>query len=273
MSKVRNFFKFFISRAFLINGTLAAAVIVVVTLLIFSSLNSYVEKEAIVTVPDFSGYYAHELPKLMEEKQLRAEIEYSFNPEREYGMVMEQDPPPGTSVKVNRRIYLIVNDTVPPLYQVPEKCFQSTRRLAEASLNGVGFVVKVSYIPYPDLDRVVYLKYNGKTLAPGDKLPYGAIIHMEVGQGKSSERVGIPDLRGLTREAANNILANASLSLGMIYSCEGCATAQDSAAAVIVGQNPAYVATGQILVGSEIGIYLKVGGDDAPPQDDPSSDQ
>lgn len=258
MSKVKNFFRFFITKTFLINLGIGVVLVPLLIWIIFGSLQSYVDKDAMVTVPDLSGYTVSEMQQVLTEKGLRWQIDYSFNPDLHYGAVMDQDPAPGTTVKDNRRIYVIANDTAAPLVQVNSNAFGSTRRLAEVTLVSAGFIVEPVYVPYPDLDKVVNLKYNGKVLKEGAELPYGSKIVMEVGKGNTGERTNIPNLYGLTILAANNILANASLNLGMITRCDGCNTAQDTTAATIVSQNPGYTASGMIGVGSEINVVLSL---------------
>lgn len=265
MSKFKNFIRFFKSKAFLLNLLVGIIVFPVILWLIFSSLDGYVDKEATVTVPDLTGYTVDEMQAVLDEKGLRTKIDYSFNPDLEYGLVMDQDPIPGTTVKFNRRIYIIANTTSPPLTKVNTNAFGSTRRLAEATLLAAGFIVEVKYIPYPDLDKVVNLKHNDRVLQEGDELPYGSKIVMEVGKGNTGERTSIPNLYGLTILAANNILSNASLNMGLIYRCDGCMTAQDTAAATIISQRPGYTATGMIMVGSEIEVGLSLNGGGAPP--------
>ena len=96
---------------------------------------------------------------------------------------MEQDPPAGSKVKENRKIYFTVNPSGYKKVTVPN-IIQVTQRNAASMLRAVGLdVQRVTYIDELGKDMVYNMKHKGKYVKPGDKLPKTSKIELICGNG------------------------------------------------------------------------------------------
>lgn len=183
---MRNFFRFLKSKTFLIQIGLAIGVLTVLIFLVFRWLNSSTNHGEFVEVPDFSKLSVMEMRQKVENAGLRYEVVDSanYNPDYPRFSIIEQNPSAGTKVKTNRKIYFTVNPSGYKKVTVP-KIIQVTKRNASSMLKAVGLdVQKVTYIDQLGKDMVYYIKYKGKDIKPGDKLPKTSKIELICGNGK-----------------------------------------------------------------------------------------
>ncbi|MEX0273243.1 MAG: PASTA domain-containing protein [Flavobacteriaceae bacterium] len=129
----------------------------------------------------------------VEEADLRYEIldSANYNPDYPRFSIIEQNPKAGNKVKENRKIYFTVNPSGYKKASVP-KIRQVTRRNAESMLRAVGLdVQRVTYIDELGKDMVYYIKFKGKEIKPGDKVPKTSKIELVCGNGHipSSARI------------------------------------------------------------------------------------
>ncbi|MDX1314435.1 MAG: penicillin-binding protein, partial [Eudoraea sp.] len=106
---------------------------------------------------------------------------------------IDQDPPAGNKVKSNRKIYVTVNPSGYKKVTIP-KIIQVTQRNATAMLRAVGLEVdRVTYIDELGKDMVYYIKYKGKRMNPGDKLPKTSQLELICGNGTVPGRARVQD--------------------------------------------------------------------------------
>ncbi len=182
---MRNFFNFLKSKVFLIQLGLALLVSVLLVFLALRWLNSNTNHGEFVEVPDFSKMSVPDMRKSVETAALRYEVldSANFNPDYPRFSIIEQNPPAGNKVKENRKIYFTVNPSGYKKVSVP-KIIQVTQRNATSMLRAVGLdVQRVSYIDQLGKDMVYYIKYKGKQIKPGDKLPKTSKIELVCGNG------------------------------------------------------------------------------------------
>ncbi|MGB3150772.1 MAG: PASTA domain-containing protein [Maribacter sp.] len=190
---MKNFLNFLRSRAFLIQIGLALLVTIVLVFFTLRWLNSTTNHGEFVEVPDFSKLSVMEMRKSVEESGLRYEVldSANFNPDFPRFSIIEQNPSAGTKVKTNRKIYFTVNPSGYKKVTVP-KIIQVTKRNAASMLKAVGLdVQRVTYIDQMGKDMVYYIKYKGKDVKPGDKLPKTSKIELICGNGSISDRAVI----------------------------------------------------------------------------------
>ncbi len=183
-----NFFRFLKSKTFLIQLGLALGVLLILIFLVFRWLNSTTNHGEFVEVPDFSKLSVMEMRKKVENAGLRYEVVDSANYDPEYPRfsIIEQNPSAGTKVKSNRKIYFTVNPSGYKKVTVPN-IIQVTKRNASSMLKAVGLdVQRVTYIDQLGKDMVYYIKYKGKDIKPGDKLPKTSKIELICGNGNVS---------------------------------------------------------------------------------------
>lgn len=190
---MRNFFNFLRSRTFLIQLGLAALVSVILVFVALRWLNNTTNHGEYIEVPDFAKMSVMDMRKAVEEARLRFEVldSANFNPDYPRFSIIEQDPKAGSKVKENRKIYFTVNPSGYKKVTVPN-IIQVTQRNATSMLKAVGLdVQRVTYIDELGKDMVYYIKYKGKNINPGEKLPKTSKLELVCGNGTITDRAQI----------------------------------------------------------------------------------
>jgi len=190
---MRNFFNFLRSKVFLVQLGLALLVSILLVFLVLRWLNSTTNHGEFVEVPDFSKLSVPEMRESIAAAGLRYEVldSANFNPDYPRFSIIEQNPPAGNKVKENRKIYFTVNPSGYKKVTVP-KIIQVTQRNATSMLRAVGLdVARVTYIDELGKDMVYQMKYKGKYIKPGDKLPKTSKIELVCGNGTIPEEARI----------------------------------------------------------------------------------
>ena len=187
---MRNFFNFLKSKTFLIQLGLAVLVLIITIFLVLRYLNSTTNHGEFVEVPDFSKKSVMEMRKSIEEAGLRYEVldSANYNPDYPRFSIIEQNPTAGSKVKEKRKVYFTVNPSGYKKVTVPQ-IIQVTKRNASSMLKAVGLdVQRVTYIDELGKDMVYRIKFKGKDIKPGDKLPKTSKIELICGNGSITER-------------------------------------------------------------------------------------
>ncbi|WP_088342231.1 PASTA domain-containing protein [Robiginitalea sediminis] len=182
---MRNFLNFLRSKVFLIQLGLAVVVLIVLALLTLQWLKSTTGHGEFVVVPDLAKRSVPEMREAIEAAGLRYEVVDSanFDPEFPRFSIIEQNPPAGSQVKANRKIYVTVNPSGYKKVTVPD-IIQVTQRNATSMLRAVGLEVEtVTYIDELGKDMVYRIRHQGKYINPGDKLPRTSRIELVCGNG------------------------------------------------------------------------------------------
>jgi beta-lactam-binding protein with PASTA domain len=182
---MRDFLNFLRSKTLLINLGLALVALVLVSWLALQWLKASTNHGELVKVPDLSRMSVIEMREVIENANLRYQVLDSANYDPEYPKfsIIEQNPPAGNDVKENRKIYVTVNPSGYKKVTVPN-IVQVTQRNAASMLRAVGLdVQRVTYINELGKDMVYYIKFNGKNINPGDKLPKTSKIELVCGNG------------------------------------------------------------------------------------------
>ena len=190
---MKHFFQFLKSRTFFIQLGLALLVVVILVFLTLQWLKSETNHGEFVEVPDFSKLSVQEMRKVAEEAGLRYEVldSTNYNPEYPRFSILEQSPLAGSKVKDNRKIYFTVNPSGYKKVTVPD-IIQVTKRNATSRLRAVGLEVqRVTYIDELGKDMVYNMKYKGKYVKPGDKLPKTSKVELVCGNGTIPEKARI----------------------------------------------------------------------------------
>ncbi len=180
-----SFFKFLFSKTFLKQLILAIIAVVVLCFIILRWLKSTTNHGEFETVPDLKGKSISVAQMELKENNLVMQIQDSanFNPDYPKFAVIDQEPASGTKVKEDRKIYLTLNPSGYRKVEVPD-LRERTFRQAEPNLEALGFKVgNISYVDNLGKDIVLELKYKGKTLKPGEKLPKTSKIDLVLGNG------------------------------------------------------------------------------------------
>ncbi|WP_437399373.1 PASTA domain-containing protein [Flagellimonas lutimaris] len=182
---MKNFFNFLKSKTFLIQLGLAAGAVLVLVFVALQWLKGTTNHGEFVEVPDFSKMSVMEMREAVEEAGLRYQVLDSsdFNPDYPRFSILDQNPPAGNKVKANRKIYFTVNPSGYKKVSVPD-IIQVTQRNASSMLKAVGLEVeRVTYIDELGKDMVYNMKFKGKYIKPGDKLPKTSKVELICGNG------------------------------------------------------------------------------------------
>lgn len=255
---MKNFFAFLFSRVLWINLLIAAFVVFGLVFGAMHYLKDYTRHGEQIELPDFGDVPMDSLDYVLSQYELRYEVLDSvYSDAHERGTVVNQSPKPGSAVKRNRKIYLTVNATQPPMVTMRDMVGLSKRQ-AVSMLSAMGLEID-SLVYQPDicLDCVLEQRYKGEELKAESKLKKGEKITLVLGGGREG-RVLVPDLKGLTFEQAQSLISAQSLVLGAIILCEGCETAGDTLEALVYKQIPVYRKTSKSVIpmGSTVDLYL-----------------
>jgi len=182
---MKNFLHFLRSRTLLINLGLALVVAILFAWGTLQWLKGSTHHGETVAVPDLAKLSVSEMREVIEGANLRYEVLDSANYDPEYPRfsIIEQNPPAGEKVKENRKIYVTINPSGYKKVTVPN-IVQVTQRNATSMLRAVGLEVQgITYIDELGKDMVYYIKFKGKNIQPGDKLPKTSKIELVCGNG------------------------------------------------------------------------------------------
>ncbi len=179
-------FKFLTSKIFLKQIALALVAVFILCFIMLKWLKSSTNHGDFEMVPDLTGKSISVADMELKENNLVMQIQDSanFNPKYPKFSVIEQEPPAGTKVKENRKIYLTLNPSGYRKIQVPN-LKERTFRQAKPMLEALGFQVgKVTYENNIGKDLVLKMRYKGKAIKEGDKLAKTSKIDLVLGNGK-----------------------------------------------------------------------------------------
>ena len=173
---IREFFSFKTNKFFWLN---IAAMIVIVAVMVFGVLkwiDVYTHHGESVLVPDVKGMSVEEATKMFRNHGLVCSVsDTRYVKDKAAGIVLELKPGAGEKVKEGRTVYLTVNTLDVPLRMIPDVADNSSLRQANQVqlVNG-------------EKDWVYGVKYQGRQLTAGEKIPMGASLTLMVGDGAGS---------------------------------------------------------------------------------------
>lgn len=140
-----------------------------------------------IQVPDLQKMALSDVEKKLQELNLSYIVidSASFNPDYPKKSVIEQNPEAGDFVKEKRKIYLTLNPSKYRDITIPD-LNGKTKRQATTHLRSIGFKVGDNFTWVPDIGKNVVrgLKYKGKQIKAGEKLPKETTIDLILGDGK-----------------------------------------------------------------------------------------
>lgn len=178
--------KFLVSKVFFKQILLAVVAVVVLCFIVLQWLKVATNHGDFETVPNLTGKSISVAQLELKENNLVMQIQDSanFNPNYPKFSVIEQEPPAGSKVKEDRKIYLTLNPSGYRKVQVPD-LKERTFRQAKPTLEALGFKVgKITYENNIGKDLVLKMTYKGKSIQPGDKLAKTSVIDLVLGNGK-----------------------------------------------------------------------------------------
>ncbi len=147
-------------------------------------LDIYTRHNQAIVVPDVSEMQVDEARRLIEAEGLRCEVVDSINSRKhKAGVIVDQIPKANSKVKENRIVFLTINASKSHTVVVPDVKDLSQRQ-AVATLRALGFKIGgIEYKPYKYRDLVIDVLYNKKPIEASARIPYGASLSLQVGDG------------------------------------------------------------------------------------------
>ncbi|MEK6781578.1 MAG: PASTA domain-containing protein [Bacteroidota bacterium] len=175
-----------------------------------------------VTVPNLKGIPIEELQSILTQQKLRYELNDSaYSSDFPPLTVVRQFPKEGSFVKEGRKIYISINRVSPPTVPIPDLVDRS-RINAEVVLKSNELKRgRILFEPSPFLNLVRELRYKGKPIAVGVRVPKGSVIDLVVGDGNGSADFTIGSLIGDSYEHALYKISGWNLHLGDVEIPEG----------------------------------------------------
>ncbi|HET9570828.1 MAG TPA: PASTA domain-containing protein [Bacteroidales bacterium] len=198
----------------LIFALILTALLIAVTF----SLRSYTQHDSVIVVPDVTTLTVDEASPFIDKKGLRYKIVDSIRVSTARpGVILEQKPLPGSRVKQNRFIFLTINATSEEKIIFPDvKDFSQRQAVATLEANGI-HVGSIEFMPSEYRDLVLGVRYQGRNIPAGFRLPKNSSVTLVVGQGATVGEITVPSLHGCYMLEANERAHASSLNIGNIY--------------------------------------------------------
>ncbi|MFM2266091.1 MAG: hypothetical protein RLZ77_1511 [Bacteroidota bacterium] len=173
------------STVFGVQLLLAVGLIAVIGYLFMHWLTFTTDHGHEIIVPDLRKMTEQQVEDAVDELNLEYVLldSVDYNSQFPKHTVVEQDPLPGSKVKVNRKIYIKINSSGFTMVRIPN-LIEKTYRQAVPTLKSLGLEEgNITYKPYIGKDMVIEMYWNGKKLNPGDKVFKSSKIDLVLGDG------------------------------------------------------------------------------------------
>ena len=196
---------------------LAIVIFVALAWVTIALIDVYTHHGESETVPDLRGLYVEEADLLLNNHGLYSVvIDSVFVRDKKLGTIIEQIPAYNSTVKRNRPIYLIINSRQVRQIPVPDVNDVSFRQ-ADAMLKSIGLnVSSVEYSPSEYKDLVIAIKYRGRNISSGMRVPEGSSLVLVVGSGLGGEELPVPGIKGMSLEAGMEEALTGSMVIGAV---------------------------------------------------------
>ncbi len=175
-----------------------------------------------ILLPDLEGKQLEEARRIAKDRGLKLQVvKGPFDPDRDPGLVILQQPKAESRVKRNRSVYLTVLSDEAPLIKLPSLVGsydyeQYTRRLDPLKISY--YVAEQVYDPKQEENTILHFYYDeqkieDQDLRKGVKVPQGARLGFVVTVRRTGE-VSVPDLRCRTYSEALFIIGGYNLEIG-----------------------------------------------------------
>lgn len=214
---LKNFWKNSLGGFILKRLLLAIVIFVALVWVTIALIDVYTHHGESETVPDLRGLYVEEADLLLNNHGLYSVvIDSVFVRDKKLGTIIEQIPAVNSTVKRNRPIYLIINSCQVRMIPVPDVNDVSFRQ-ADAMLKSIGLnVSSVEYSPSEYKDLVIAIKYRGRNISSGMRVPEGSSLVLVVGSGLGGEELPVPGIKGMSLEAGTEEALNGSMVIGAV---------------------------------------------------------
>jgi hypothetical protein len=251
---IKKFWKETFAGYILKNLLIAIGIVVALSWAALISLDYYTHHGESEVIPDLRGMYVEEAELLLAKKGLYPQvIDSVYVRGKKLGTIIYQTPAANSSVKTNRPVYIIINSRNVHQVALPEINDVSLRQ-ADAMLQSIGLSISnTEYAPSEYKDLVIEVKFHGRSILPGTRIPEGSALVLVVGSGQGqSGDATVPALKGISLDEATQDAQSAGFAIGAVeYDVPPSGNEADY---IIYRQRPA--AGGTQPSGSRIDVYL-----------------
>ena len=182
MVSLKDFFSFKNNRFFWGNLIAMVVVLLVACYGTLYWLDTYTHHGESYIVPDVTNKTVAEAQQLLATQLINgAIIDSTYIKGARAGIILDQTPAAGSRVKEGRTVYLTITTNSVPLIDLPDLIDNSSLRQAAAKLKSIGFKLTEPELLPGEQDWVYGIKYKGKDLMSGDKIPHEALLTLCVG--------------------------------------------------------------------------------------------
>lgn len=234
---------------------IGAAVAMLIVVMILLGLITRHGKE--LSVPDFSNMALADATALANSKSLRLQVVDSvFVKRMTPGAVYSQNPAASSKVKKNRRIFVVTNATVSQTVEMPSLIGLSLRQAKTEILSKGLQLGKLTYQRDIATNNVLNQLRNGKSIPSGTKIETDSEIDLLLGLSEADSTTYIPHLIGLSLQVAKDNIFDNSLNVGKVRFDETVLNYEDSIAAQVYMQSPAFTNSAPFILGTKVDITL-----------------
>jgi len=250
---IKKFWKETFGGFLLKNVLISIGIFVALAWIALISMDFYTHHGESEVMPDLRGSYVEEAEIVLANQGLYPQvIDSVYVRGKKLGTIIEQIPAPNSTVKRNRPVYLIINSRQVRQVPLPDVSDVSYRQ-ADAMLQAIGLSVgNVEYTPSEYKDLVTDVKFRGRSILPGTRVPEGSSLVLVVGSGLGEGNAVVPVLKGMELEDARQQALTALLVIGAVdfdVQPDG-----NEAEYVIYRQRPAAGST--LPAGSRVDVWL-----------------
>lgn len=153
-------------------------------------------------MPNVVGLDYYKARDILELKKFEVEVDSIYNTQVKYGQVLDQSPKEKEVVKFGRTVYLKINSFYPEMKEIRDDLLHISSIQATKILESMGITrIKIKTVVGDNDDEVIDIKYKGRRVTKGTKIPVTGEIELTVTDNPNNEGVDT-----ISIEDANEIL-------------------------------------------------------------------
>ena len=187
--------------------------LVAVLVLIFGYLLLFTDTftSSSTKVPDFVDLnYESQIIGKKKYEDYKFEVEYEYNPEYDYGVVLRQSPEEGEKLKGGQSILLTVNSNKTVIIT---DVYGQSYIAAKQTLEAAGFVVTEEFVFDTSVDEGSVISTSPER---GDEAPAGSTVVIKISTHTDENAVEVPKIVGYPQDIAEELLISVGLVIGEV---------------------------------------------------------
>ncbi len=197
-----SFKKFYDKHQIWINLLLIPVVGVTLFWLTIQFMDFWTNHGKTAEMPNVVGLDFYKARDVLEANHFEVEVDSIYNTQVKYGEVLDQSPKEKEIVKYGRTVYLKINSFYPEMKEIREELLHISSIQATKILESLGITrIKIKTVIGDNDDEVIDVKYMGRRVTKGTKIPVTGEIELTVTDSPNNEGIDT-----ISVETANEIL-------------------------------------------------------------------